>query len=176
MERLPGGWVVVARVRGVVVRAHWSLPLGLWLFGRFAWAPGAWLGFVAVVLAHEMGHAALVRRVGGHVEALDVHGLGGECRWSGDVTPIERAAVAWGGVLGQLALFAAAWTFWWFWRRTPAWAEDLLFTVTIENLALAALNLVPRAPLDGAEAWRLPGLLWERARARRGRRRRRSLH
>jgi stage IV sporulation protein FB len=152
-------------MRGVPIRVHTSALVGAVLFGGFAFAPGAWIGFLLVVLVHELGHAAVVRFTGNHVQCIDVHVLGGECRWFGHPTPTERAAIAWGGVWAQLALFFVA---------LPiqhavgdAWGRfgtDLLEALTWQSLILAAINLLPFVPFDGAEAWKLPGLLRRRHR------------
>ena len=35
------------------------------------------------------------------IVSIDVHGLGGVCRWYGVPSPRWRAIIAWGGVLAQ---------------------------------------------------------------------------
>ena len=106
-----GGYLTLGRWRGAPVRAHWSLPLGALVFGQGRFVPGFWLGFFLLVLIHELGHAALVKRYGHRVVSIDIHALGGACRWSGEATAVDRARIAWGGVLAQgvaLAIAAAA--------------------------------------------------------------------
>jgi Zn-dependent protease len=149
------------------VRAHWSLPLGALLFGQGRFVPGFWLGFFLLVLIHELGHAALVKRYGHRVVSIDIHALGGACRWSGEATAIDRARIAWGGVLAQavaLALAVAAIAL----AGTPeaAIGSQLASAFTTTNVWLIAINLIPVAPLDGAEAWKLFLLLAARRRSR----------
>jgi stage IV sporulation protein FB len=164
---MTGAWSL-GRIGGVAVRLHWSALLGAIFFSGFRFAPGAWLGFVAVILVHELGHALVVRVTGQHVFGVDVHGLGGECRWAGHATPLQRAAIAWGGVWAQLALFAVALPVSWVvGHHLGAFGADLLHALTWSSLSLAAINLLPIAPLDGAEAWKLPRLLAARLRERR---------
>jgi len=99
---------------------------------------------------------------------VDVHGLGGECRWSGNASPLQRAAIAWGGVWGQLAMFVVALVVSWLVAGAMgSFGADLFYALTFGSLFLAALNLLPFPPLDGAEAWKLPRLLAERWRRRR---------
>jgi Zn-dependent protease len=164
----PGrGYLEVGRWGGAPVRLHWTLPVGALVFSQGRFSPGAILGFVLVVLIHEVGHALVVRRQRLRVLAIDVHALGGVCWWQGDATPIARARIAWGGVNAQLVAFGfAVLALWTLGTPSTAFAADLAQAFTTMNMWLVALNLVPVAPLDGAEAWKLPGLLRARSRAR----------
>ena len=161
-----GGYLTLGRWRGAPVRLHWTLPIGALVFGQGRIVPGFWLGFFLLVFVHELGHAFLVRRYRHRVLSIDVHALGGACRWSGDPTAIDRARIAWGGVLAQAVAYGVA-------RAGLAlagppetlFAAQLLDAFTTTNLWLIAINLIPVPPLDGAEAWKLVGL---RRRRRRG--------
>jgi Zn-dependent protease len=151
---------------GAPVRLHWTLPLGAFVFGHGRIAPGFWLGFFLLILLHEIGHALLVRRFGYRVTSIEVHGLGGLCRWQGDTTAMHRAQIAWGGVNAQILVFIVAVA------ATGVLGEpadpftaQLTRAFTVTNGWLIALNLLPIPPLDGAEAWKLGALI-------RGRRRR----
>ena len=73
-----GLWTI-GRWRGVPIRLHWSIPLGALFFGHFEFVPGFWLGFVLLVLFHELGHAYLAHRRRLGVLEVQVHGLGGVC-------------------------------------------------------------------------------------------------
>jgi len=157
---LDRGSLTVARLRGIPIRLHWTVPLGALVFSGFRWAPGFWTGFFLLVLIHELGHAALVRAFRLRVEGIDITGFGGLCHWSGRATPVERGVIAWGGVLAQGLLLAA--TFGGLALlgkpRVPFVAE-LVSVFTFTNLWLIALNLLPVPPLDGHEAWKLVGHL-----------------
>ncbi len=165
MER---GYLTLMRVRGVPVRAHWTLPLGALLFSGGRIAPGLWLGLLLVVLLHEAGHALIVSRVRLVNLGVDLTGFGGRCRWAGHPTEIQRALIAWGGVLAQLVVLALALA-----ARAILGApstpllSDLVDALITTNAILIAINLIPMKPLDGAEAWPLFGhLARERARRR----------
>jgi len=171
------GYLHLGRWRGAPIRIHWTTPLGAIVFSGFEIAPGLWLGFLLLVLIHELGHATVVRLCRQRVVSVDIHGLGGVCRWHGEVTPIRRASIAWGGVWAQMLLLAAT-LLWKTFAGAPSgvFIADLVRAFVQTNVMLMGLNLMPIAPLDGAEAWALPGLLlgrWRRARAlrRAGRRR-----
>jgi Zn-dependent protease len=93
---------------------------------------------------------------GGAVRSLNLTPVGGDCRWIGDVTPLWRSCIAWGGVLAQLALFATAYAVLLLIPRPESEAVLGVFYVLIaSNLFMALVNLFPMAPLDGAEAWKV---------------------
>jgi stage IV sporulation protein FB len=154
-------YLTVAHWRQAPIRVHVLTPVGVWfLTGGFQ--PGAWLGMILVILFHELGHAFIVHRVGGRARSIDVLPIGGLCHWQGDVTPIGRACIAWGGVWAQMVLAAA--TLLWM-QLFPAHSEfesQLTWSFTTRSGYLILLNLLPIAPLDGAEAWRLFPLWYRR--------------
>jgi Zn-dependent protease len=163
---MESGYLELGRFRGVPVRVHLLMPLGALFFSGFRFEPGAWVGFVLIILLHEIGHALLIMRYGLGVSSIDLHAYGGATRWSGQATDHQRSVVAWGGVLAQAALLAA----------TAAvvgvlgpprsfFARELVYVFTTTNLWLMALNLLPFPPLDGAQAWRLAGELGRRLRS-----------
>jgi hypothetical protein len=147
------GYWRLGRWHGAPVLLHFSVLLGLLVFGGFRSSLGFFVAYPCLILVHELGHAALVRRCGHRVVGIEVTGLGGVCHWSGNASPFEEALIAWGGVLAQLALFAL--TLLWLKLLPPkselAW--DLTATFTHTNLWLVAVNLIPIPPLDGARAW-----------------------
>jgi len=102
--RMDGGYLTIGRWRGVPLRVHLLTPLGALLFTGFRLDPGAWLGFLLLILLHEMGHAAWVMRYGRRVASIDLHAYGGVCRWSGEVTAFQRSVIAWGGVMAQVTV------------------------------------------------------------------------
>lgn len=138
---------------------HWTLFLGAVLFSGFALAPGRWIAFPLVVLAHEIGHAVLVRRYRLPVMALVIHGAGGECVHGGG-SKVQRSVIAWGGVLGQLPLLVLAVAARVFHFVEPRFVTDLLYGLLWPNLILAGYNLLPVRGVDGAEAWQY----WKRRR------------
>lgn len=162
------GYLTVARWRGTPIRVHWSTPIGMLVFGRFALVPGFWLGYLLLVGLHEMGHAYLSHRVGLRAHSIEIHALGGQCRYGGySVSPWQRAVVAWGGVLAQAILLAIALVAVLVVPVPPsAFSAELLSALTWTNVWLMMLNLMPIPPLDGAEAWKLPRL-WRERRGRR---------
>jgi Zn-dependent protease len=157
---LEHGYLRVARPWGVELRIHWTVVAGALLAARLRLEPLIWLGFLGVVLTHELGHALAVNAAGGQLVALDVTGVGGSCRWRGTGTLLERAWVAWGGVLAQAALLAlSVVAILLSGSPTGRLAAPLGYCFIEVNLALLAINLLPFSPLDGVLAWRLFGAL-----------------
>ena len=93
--------------------------------------------------------------------------MGGVCTWSGEVGPIARAGVAWGGRWAQLLLYACALAVTAI-HGPPATLATVQFAdaFTRANLWIIALNLLPVPPLDGAKAWPLFPLLWRAGKGR----------
>ncbi len=143
---------------------HWSLALGALPFCAPRFSPLLLGAFAAVVAAHTLGHLAAILACGLRPGALELHGLGGEftagraqaggARQPHGPSPVESSVIAWGGVLAQGALIVAA-------LLAPLPHDLGIALVRLNGVALA-LNLLPVAPLDGAEAWRLFGRLRRR--------------
>jgi len=159
------GWLTLGHLRGAPVRVHFTLLVGALFWSGFRFAPAFWLGFALLIFVHELGHALFVLRFDLGLTEIALHGAGGHCQHRRTGTQFQEAAVAWGGVLAQLTL----------WLATQAWlltlgpprsaaAASLVAVFGSTNLWLAAFNLLPIEPLDGARAWRLMGMLVARLR------------
>jgi Zn-dependent protease len=98
----------------------------------------------------------LVRRFGLVVYSITLTGTGGECTWAGHTTPIRRAIIAWGGVLGQLpALLVGLVLSAVLPVKAPVLLLEATSTLVAVNVMLIAFNLLPIPALDGWHAWRL---------------------
>lgn len=161
------GWWTVGRFQSAPIRVHWSLPLAAFVWGRFAFAPAFWLGFVLLILIHELGHALMVTHYRLGLSEIALHGAGGHCEHLRSGTRFQAAAVAWGGVLAQLAVLLLAWII--LAAASPLTSEHaaaLASVFTTTNLWLIVINLLPVAGLDGEKAWPIVGMLRARLRNR----------
>ena len=178
--------VRLGRIGGVPVGLNWSLIV---IVGIFAFAlagnrfpvdaPGyhrEWyalagiltaLALLVSVLAHELGHAYVARRAGLEVEGITLSWMGGITRIVGDAaTPRGEVAVAAVGpavslALGGLLVAAGVAT-------SNAGVGNLTVAavdwLAVINIALAAFNLIPAAPLDGGKI--LHAVVWGATRDR----------
>jgi Zn-dependent protease len=110
------------------------------------------LSFFLAILLHEVAHALVARRFGIRTEAIELWGLGGMARLDRDPsTPRAEGFIAAAGplsnaVAGGLAVAAAI--------GLDALAAPRFLVASVAwfaavNLALAAFNVLPGAPLDG---------------------------
>lgn len=147
------GFVTPLRFGSVPVRVHWTVPLGVLLLALPTLAPGAWVGGLLVLLAHLGGRLLTARLRGLPTRAVRFHGFGGD-GWQPGARPADRLAIAWGGLLGQLALAAAGALL----RGADPSADGFLPSLAgawvLPNLALAGLHLVlPFDPFAGEHVW-----------------------
>ncbi len=179
------GSIRLGSVRGLDVRAHWSVPLIMLFFayglaGRTlpGYAPGlapvvyAVAGVVGALLllaslvVHEAAHALTARRAGISVQDVTLWALGGLTRTDRPTTPRTAFMIAVSGplaslLLGGIGLGAAAAV-----DVTLGWriATAVLGWLGGTNLLLGVFNLLPAAPLDGGRV--LQAVLWWRTRDR----------
>ncbi len=174
------------RVLGVPVRVHpwfWIISLMMGLGGGDAADPANTLLWVAVVfvsiLVHELGHAFLQRRYGGHPR-ITLYGLGGlaaceDC----DRSPRSQILISLAGpiagfLLAALVVVTLAVTghfrgFVWdlmpinwtpfdleYWRANgkPSLRDSAIFDLLWVNIFWGLVNLLPIYPLDGGRVSR----------------------
>jgi Zn-dependent protease/predicted transcriptional regulator len=169
--------LLIGRFRGIEIRVNWSVAIIGWLVawslatrvlpemveGRTDtayWAAGivATVGFLAALVAHELGHSLVALHHGVDVRSITLWMLGGIARLdrtSDTPTAAFRIAAAGPAVsvaCGVIGLAAAT-------LGEGLVAAVLLWFGSI-NLLLAVFNLLPAFPLDGGriyQAW-----LWRR--------------
>lgn len=173
----------VFRVRGIPVKLHITLLIVLPYLafvtsyqyatiakalgvppGEFVVPPLVWGAILAVglfvsVLLHELAHAFVAIRRGGHVQSITLMMLGGVTRIDREVPPEKEAWMAFAGPLMSLAIalvsYVAA-------RALPLGPGLVVALVSFAamNLVLAVFNLLPAFPMDGGRVLR--GLLTPR--------------
>jgi stage IV sporulation protein FB len=149
-------WVTIARLNGFKVRVHASVLLALALAGFGGFTAGVVVAYLALIVVHELGHVAVAAACGARITGLDLSLLAGTCRWQGQVRPLERVAIAWGGVAAQALVFFAvlgALLFLGFPERT--FLSGLAMVLALVNPVVMFVNLLPLESLDGHTASKL---------------------
>jgi len=159
------------RINGVGVYLHWSVILigALILLGAIE-RPGPtlalWVSYFGVLLLHESGHLIIAQRLHYRVLSIELFPIFGFTRFELPQSRYDYALIAWGGVLAQCVIAVPTVTF------ISAFGYTRFDSVNVVlgmfgyySLFVAAFNLVPVRPLDGAMAWRLIPALFDRMRA-----------
>jgi Zn-dependent protease len=175
------GSVVIARIAGVPIRAHWSLAaiivfvaVGLVQqnlsvafpdMSRLLWwgfASVGVVGFLGSLLLHELGHAVAARTHHIATERIDLWILGGVARLEREPnSPAEEAQVALAGPTANLLLAA------FFALLSPRLGgsdNSVAFGSVVSwlaqvNIGIGLFNLLPASPLDGGRIVR--ALIWQ---------------
>jgi Zn-dependent protease len=173
--------IPLGRIAGFPVKVHWSVLVILWLF---TWSlastlPGTVKGYSPVVywlagtcgavvlltslVAHELAHAVVARRMGVGVGSVTLWLFGGVTTLHGEAkTPKAAFRIAFAGPATSLALSAA------FAGLAIALETAGAAAIVVSvarwlvgiNLLLGLFNLLPGAPLDGGRVVR--AYLWHR--------------
>jgi Zn-dependent protease/CBS domain-containing protein len=174
--------VRLGRIAGIEVGLNWSLAI---VFVLIVWTlasqvlpsvvpdqpqTGYWIAaviaaflFYSSLLAHEMGHALVARRLGVEVAGITLWLFGGVATLRGEAATAgkeARIAIAGPIVSAALALAFGAATFALDTLNGPALVEGGAVWLAFSNLMLLLFNLVPAFPLDGGRILR--AWLWQR--------------
>lgn len=172
--------LTMGRIAGIEIGLNWSLAIAFILFtadlagDQFPGDVPGYSGtaytvaaivtvllFYASLLAHELGHALVARRLGTRVDGITLWLFGGVARLSGDsvsdsaelrITLVGPAITVLVAVL-FVVIAAVLATF----NLFPLLVEMLGWLARI-NFLLAAFNLIPAFPLDGGRVLR--ALVW----------------
>jgi hypothetical protein len=168
-------WTPIRKVTvyGAPVYAHWSVLLGIAIFGLLSlgspiYAVVAIASYLSVIATHEIGHAFIAHRLGYHVEAVRISAIHGVCECEAPDTEWEHVLISWGGVGAQITLamavflLAAA-----IGDRDAHYFGPVIVFLGYFNFMLAIVNLAPSEGLDGSVAWRIIPLALQHYRARR---------
>jgi Zn-dependent protease len=161
-----GGLVILAAmfIISLTVQGFPQIDPDASLTIRIVVATATVVAFLASILAHELGHATVAKRQGVGVLGITLSLLGGYAQLDRQApTPRAEFSIAAAGpavniVIGGILAGVA------YWAYIAEWASSLVLGAIIwlagVNLVLAALNLVPAAPLDGGRV--LTAALWKK--------------
>ena len=150
------GWI-----RGVNVYVHWSVLAiaAVFLVGTIR-SPlltlVGLLSYLSILLVHECGHMIAAQHRKYKVWSIELYPIFGFCRFEEPWSRLDRCAIAWGGVVAQavIGIPLVAWVeVFGYTRFGPI--NAVLAILGFYSLCVAAFNLIPVRPLDGATAWGL---------------------
>jgi len=159
----------------IPVAMHWTVLIAFaWLYLLFMDLLSTLIGsaaFFALLVAHEFGHVAVLRRRKIAVESVTFYGIHGRTA-HGYANTADEILIAWGGVAAQAVVLALALAG--SYLLTPSlapwvWivAGPVLLVFTKLNVFLMIIALLPIGPFDGQSAWR--AIPWIRGALRRRR-------
>lgn len=146
----------------IPVAMHWTVLLTFaWMYLVFQTVPATLLGGVVmffVMVVHELGHVAVLRRRKLPIDSITFFGVHGNTSHVPGSQGTE-IAVAWAGVGAQLLLLVATLTVAAFVNPSIpllGWAWGVAFlALTKLNVFLMVIALIPIGPFDGRTAWSL---------------------
>ena len=146
--------------RGSPVLVHWTVllafPFACLIEKSFLYALEVQVAFLVLMLAHELGHAFVAKRIGLPVFSLRLYAIHGTCIYGTPHSKRKEIAIAWGGVAAQAILFFLALALTEGLSATigvPQYVSPILAVLVPMNMFIALFNLLPIKPLDGATAW-----------------------
>src|SRR5215470_29795 len=165
-------FVHVGHVYGADLFVHWSVLLiaGLMLVNSVRQPLLTLVGglsYLSVLLIHECGHVIAARRKRCAVQSVSLYPIHGRTVFDTPWSRFDHCVIAWGGVIAQAAVGVplAIWVAVFGYTRFEP-LNAVLAILGFFNLAVAAFNLIPKPPLDGAIAWVIVPLLIKRLRDR----------
>lgn len=172
------GSLTLFRVRGVPIRAHWTLflivpylaiamaaqfhdlaamagvPPERLILPPFVWGCLLAIALFASVALHELGHTWVALRAGGKVHSITLMLVGGVSQISRvPERPRDEALMALAGPATSLTLAVVCGALYWALRGVPDLAVAMFYLGTM-NTILALFNLVPAFPMDGGRVLR----------------------
>ena len=164
----------IMRIRGVPIYVHWSVLLiaGLIILNVIRHpvvSIVALVAYMGVLLIHESGHLIAAHRMHCEVLSIQLYPVFGITKFETPWSRFDHCVIAWGGVIAQaaVALPVVGWVILFGYTRFEP-LNALLSLLGFFSLGVAAFNLLPIAPLDGAIAWAIIPESIKRLRAHRG--------
>jgi len=166
-------WFHLGRLRwfGASLHVHLSVVIAMAVLALMAvdspaYAIATLLSLLAVILIHELGHAAVAQYFGYSVEAIWFTLIHGRCEFEAPHSEWERVLIAWGGVAAQLLVAVPLCVLDSFWRGSLGILGPVILILGYWSLVLVMFNLLPMRDLDGRLAWRIIPLLRHRSGAK----------
>ena len=149
----------VAQVCGVDVYVHWSIfafiIVILALTNRQLTSTVIGMAaYLSLLILHESGHLFMARRRGYQAFSMALYPIFGLATFEAPDSRIDRALIAWGGVLAQSVVAIPLSLYILLAGYTPFEPINAVLVILGGySLVVAAFNLLPIRPFDGSRAW-----------------------
>ncbi len=158
MYKKKPGYFELGKIHGVPIYMHWSfLIVGLLIAAFFNSSIGELLffvlGYVVLILIHELGHMFAARRFKLNVHAITISGAGGMCYSDNPQTYREAFLFYGGGLIAQIILFFITIIFLFFFGYpTSEGGNAIVLTFLAVNLIFFVQNIIPGKFVSGHES------------------------
>ncbi|HUB81172.1 MAG TPA: hypothetical protein VMB03_20355 [Bryobacteraceae bacterium] len=149
----------VAQVCGVDVYVHWSILAFavVILAGTTRKLTSTLIGmgaYLALLILHESGHLFMARRRGYQAFSMALYPIFGLASFEAPDSRVDRALIAWGGVLAQAVVAVPLTLYLILAGYTPFEPVNAVLVILGGySLVVALFNLLPVRPFDGSRAW-----------------------
>ena len=167
---MSGNSILLGRVAGIPIRAHFLLLLALpWMMTWFI-TPSPLLrligaiGVFTSVALHELGHSIVAQSKGSYIQEIVLYPFGGAAKISNIPSrPLDEILVALAGPAVSLFLGVTATLVGMkLYMRQPAdYPYPLTLQLGVINLGLFIFNLLPVFPMDGGRVLRATVAIWK---------------
>lgn len=173
---MPQGGFEIARVRGIAIRAHWTLFVFItWVGWQQMLTGEGWsaagdavltmIGVFVCVVLHELGHALTAMRFGVGTQDITLYPIGGVARLQRMPSePRQELAIAIAGpavnIVLMLLLLTVSFATGGPSEAEPRFGETILANLVMVNLAMALFNMLPAIPMDGGRVLRAVLAMW----------------
>ncbi len=167
MDAGKSGYIRIGTIRQVPLRMHWSFVFGGILVALAFHAKQIeilyiWLGYAALIVFHEIGHASVALVYGLKVYSIELSGFGGSCHTATPATRRAALLFASAGVIVQIILLGIAITTTKvFGKPQTSFGSNIAFVFTTINFLFILINLIPQKSrrdnygTDGYLIWKL---------------------
>ncbi|MBI1896421.1 MAG: CBS domain-containing protein [Acidobacteria bacterium] len=163
------GVAISLRLLGVPVRLHFTFLL-LLVFLIAIGVGGSqsslltavyFTALFASVLLHELGHVAVSRRFGIRTLEIVIFPIGGIARLERNPKPAEEFWIALAGPVVNILIAAGIFGYLFYTGAISTWSDlvrasdsDVVRSIALGNLVIAAFNMLPAFPMDGGRVVR----------------------
>lgn len=158
-----GNSILLGRVSGIPIRAHFLLLIALPLFMTWFITPHPLMGLVgalglfASVALHELGHSIVAQKKGSYIQEIVLYPFGGAAKMSNIPSkPMDEIQVALAGPAVSLLLGILGMTigFRIFFSQPEGTPYPISLQLGVLNIILFGFNLFPVFPMDGGRVLR----------------------